>query len=183
MNFIHEGYIDNLDLCDEIIQYHKNSITFDGTTFGGVDKSIKDSKDCDLKGSLFAEYVLVELQNILNDYVKKFPMCNTYNPFAVVEPVVVQHYLPNGGFKEWHTERTGHSESSNKRHLVFLTYLNDVPDGGTEFYNQGIITTAKKGKTLIWPVDWTYTHRGQISTTQEKYVVTGWYSFIERKND
>jgi hypothetical protein len=61
-----------------------------------------------------------------------------------------------------------------------MTYLNDVTDGGgTEFFHQNITTTAVKGKTLIWPSDWTFTHRGQVSPTQDKYIITGWFSFMQ----
>ena len=61
-----------------------------------------------------------------------------------------------------------------------MTYLNDVEDGGeTEFKLQNLKIKAEKGKTVIWPVDWTYTHRGIISPKQEKYIVTGWYDFID----
>jgi hypothetical protein len=58
-----------------------------------------------------------------------------------------------------------------------MTYLNDVDDGGTEFYYQKTIIKAEKGLTLIWPADWTYTHKGQISNTKEKTIITGWISY------
>ena len=35
-------------------------------------------------------------------------------------------------------------------------------------------TEGKKGLTLIWPADWTHTHRGVISQTKEKTIITGW---------
>ena len=59
-----------------------------------------------------------------------------------------------------------------------MTYLNDVDDGGTEFMHQNIITPAVKGLTLIWPADWTHAHRGVISKTKEKYIITGWFSYL-----
>ena len=59
-----------------------------------------------------------------------------------------------------------------------MTYLNDVIDRGeTEFFHQKIKVKPKKGLTLIWPVDWTFYHRGIPSPTQEKYIITGWYCF------
>ena len=70
-----------------------------------------------------------------------------------------------------------------RRLLVFMTYLNDVDDGGTEFKYQNITTPAKKGLTLIWPAPWTHTHRGQISYTKTKYITTGWFSYIEDKDE
>ena len=60
-----------------------------------------------------------------------------------------------------------------------MTYLNNVKDGGTQFLYQNYTTEAIKGKTVIWPTAWTHTHRGKISTTEEKYIITGWYDFHE----
>ena len=65
------------------------------------------------------------------------------------------------------------------RVLAFMTYLNTVEEAGTEFKFQNFKATAKKGKTLIWPTDFTHTHRGVISLSKEKYIITGWLSFIE----
>ena len=45
-----------------------------------------------------------------------------------------------------------------------------------------LITPAKKGLTLIWPTDFTHTHRGMPSFKTEKEIVTGWYSFCGSGN-
>ena len=37
-----------------------------------------------------------------------------------------------------------------------------------------------KGDTVIWPAEWTHTHKSQISKTHEKYIATGW---LELKKD
>ena len=60
-----------------------------------------------------------------------------------------------------------------------MTYLNDVENGGTEFMYQNLISPAKKGLTLLWPAYYTHPHRGQISSKQEKYIATAWYTFNE----
>ena len=81
-------------------------------------------------------------------------------------------------FLKNHCERSGPEAPNNTRHLVFMTFLNTVNDGGgTEFKHHDIIHKAEEGKTLIWPTDWTHTHRGMISNTEHKYIMTGWYSF------
>ena len=55
----------------------------------------------------------------------------------------------------------------------------DIDDGGgTEFKLQKMKVKAEKGKTIIWPSDWTHTHRGIVSPSKEKYIVTGWWSFM-----
>ena len=61
-----------------------------------------------------------------------------------------------------------------------MTYLNTVTDeGGTHFHYQNYTAKPVKGKTLIWPPDWTHMHQGVISPTQEKYIMTGWISHTE----
>ena len=60
-----------------------------------------------------------------------------------------------------------------------MTYLNTVSDGGTDFYYQELTTEAIKGRTVIWPADWTFTHKGQISYKEEKFIITGWYNMVD----
>ena len=89
----------------------------------------------------------------------------------------IQYYPPNGGYKVWHCERG--SLDTSKRFLAYMTYLNDVTEGGeTEFYWQNVSFKPKKGLSLIWPADFTHTHRGIVSKTQEKYITTGWYNLV-----
>ena len=60
-----------------------------------------------------------------------------------------------------------------------MTFLNTVNDGGgTEFKHHDIIYKPEEGKTLIWPTDWTHTHRGMISNTEHKYIMTGWFAYV-----
>ena len=48
-----------------------------------------------------------------------------------------------------------------------MTYLNDVTDAGeTEWYHQRLKIQPQKGLTIIWPCDWTHTHRVVPSPTQ-----------------
>ena len=147
-------------------------------SFLGI-KSKKDSKDliipAEYSHNLINPYRL-ELQKCLDDYVKEYPIVKDFARFNIVENYGIQHYKKNGGFKVWHCERTG--PKRNNRVLVFMTYLNTVKNGGTIFKYQNITIPCIKGLTLIWPTDFTHLHKGQISKTQEKYIITGWYNFI-----
>jgi len=177
-NFIHEQFLEDVSLCDRIIEHHKNtSEKWPGSLNRGVDPEVKDSIDSKLQGDLLQEY-FVQLQIVASKYIELFPLCNSYAPWNVTQSINVQQYLPGGGFKAWHTERNTMHNPQASRHLVFMTYLNDVTDkGGTEFKQQDLIVNAEKGKTVIWPCDWTHTHRGVVSPTQEKFIVTGWFNF------
>ena len=116
------------------------------------------------------------LQQIISLYEKRYPEVHyLYRRYGMVDPCQIQYYKPEEGFYTWHCERT--SRNTN-RCLVFMTYLNNVKDGGTDFKYQKLTTPAKKGLTLMWPTDFTHTHRGQISKKHEKYIITGWLGFI-----
>ena len=84
----------------------------------------------------------------------------------------------SGGYYVFHYERHGYSEdkSSIRRQLVWMLYLNDVPEGEgeTEFLYQGLRIQPKKGDLVLWPASFTHTHRGNPVYTTDKYIVTGW---------
>ena len=183
-NFILENTID-LSICDDVIEYHKNSdekqtgkiYESDGTQ--SADPNFKISTDVILPPGDLATKYIVELHGCVKKYIEKYSYAGYYGKWSINEPINIQHYKPNEGFFSWHTERTSNSIPGAFRVLVFMTYLNDVDDGGeTEFFHQNIKVKPKKGKTLIWPADWTHTHRGITSPTQEKYIVTGWFSYF-----
>jgi len=190
MNFIETFFINDLNICDDIIDHFKslpkeskyNGVSYGHDVYGNIievyDKDTKDSIDAEFYGDteVAAKYA-EELTKCMNAYVQKYPECNQTKEWGIVEPVLIQYYKPGGGYKKYHCER---SSSNNNRHLVFMTYLNNVTEGGeTEFKLQNLKIKAEKGKTVIWPSDWTHTHRGIVSNTQEKYIITGWYSFIK----
>ena len=50
---------------------------------------------------------------------------------STIEKYNIQKYKPGDGFYEWHCERN--TGWFGGRCLVFMTYLNDVAEGGTEF--------------------------------------------------
>lgn len=186
LSFIGQYVIDDVSVCDELIEYHKNSnLKTIGQTSNGISPVEKISTDVtvDINGNheVVNKY-LTELEKVCNKYVDQYKFCNEYDPWKITENINIQHYKPNEGYFEWHTERCSNTFPVNSRHLAFMTYLNDVNDGGeTEFYYQELKIKPVKGLTLIWPVDWTHTHRGVTSPTEEKYIITGWYNFTDRK--
>ena len=183
-SFIREYNIDN-DICDELIAYFHRSDSAPGTTGQGVMNHIKDSTDAeytDFSVPVMNEY-LRQLHVCLDQYIEEFPYTCYYAPFDITEPIRIQWYKPGQGFKVWHCEETGEGILP-RRHLVFMTYLNDVYDGGgTHFYHQKYTCKARKGKTVIWPSQWTYTHRGEISPTENKYIITGWWDFYDSEEE
>ena len=110
------------------------------------------------------------------------------DPFEICFSFNMQRFLPGEGYHAFHNERA--SWESRDRVGVWMIYLNDVHDRGwTEFVFQQHYEIPKVGKILCWPSDWTHTHRGIVSPTETKYILTGWFSFvnpkkiIEKQND
>ena len=186
-SFIGGWYIPQ-SICNNIVDYFnkkkKENLTYKGEVhnYGTVRiaKEVKDSEELEIhphnSETPFKEY-RDYLQKSLEKYLEKYTMLNKVSHFNITVGYNIQYYKKGGGFKLYHCERGALEHCS--RQLVFMTYLNDIEEGGgTEFYYQKIITPAKKGLTLLWPTDWTHTHRGQVSNTEEKYIITGWFNYV-----
>tara|TARA_R100001594_G_scaffold129078_2_gene167592 strand:- start:3405 stop:3992 length:588 start_codon:yes stop_codon:yes gene_type:complete len=181
-SFMKGWYIDP-KVCDFLItlfKENKDYVKKGHINSGDIRENIKDSED--LFVSLESTHPLLEEYNkniadFIKLYEKNYPELANSDRYGLIEDFNVQHYKPQGGFKTWHYERC--HVAFAERVLVFMTYLNDVPDGGTMFKYQDLIVPAKKGLTLIWPTDFTHTHKGQISQKCEKYIATGWLHFIK----
>lgn len=187
-SFIGQWFVEDKTICDDLIKFHKDSpIKFQGHVSGKIITSEKKSTDVSINNDNVNHPViqryLIQLKKVCDKYIEQYKWCNEYSPFMVTEGFNIQHYKPNEGYFAWHTERGSSQFPYCNRHLVWMTYLNDVTDDGeTEFYYQGIKTKPKKGLTVIFPADWTHTHRGITSKTQDKYIITGWYNFINKGN-
>jgi hypothetical protein len=186
-NFISGYYWKDISALDQISNYFKSntkianrgSLIKNGVSTVVTDK--KDSYDMQLPPPHeyeFSKIYFENLQETLNLYLNKYQAANDCSAFNANIPNI-QFYKPGGHFNKWHCERSSGNPNIVFRHLVFMTYLNDVEDcGETEFFYQKIKVKPEKGLTLIWPTDWTHTHRGVPSLTEEKMIVTGWFSFL-----
>lgn len=185
MQFVTQQYLQDLTLCDDLIAYFEgnpNKRLGECSNHKGkeVNKDIKDSIDVELVLEELKNRYCSELQKVVDVYIEEYPYVNYYAAWGIIEPINIQKYNAGGGFKAWHTERAGNKGVPASRHLVFMTYLNDVDDEGeTEFFNQKTKIKPRKGLTVIWPADWTFTHRGIPSPSQEKYIITGWFNYLE----
>jgi len=175
--FIRGYYIDP-EICDRIVaesnlrkanfmqgQLINDTVEFTGSRLDDYTPKVRDP------------YVEA-LFEVIEEYKKEFKFSyEIIDTWGLPPGMKVQYYTPGQAFRIWHCESSGDPVSTS-RHLVYMTYLNTIEDeGGTEFYHQQLKVKPEKGLTLIWPVDWTHTHRGVPSTTEEKYIITGWWTF------
>ena len=177
------------DLCDDLVDFYETDTYFkktDGYSGNKVDKKIKDSIDKSIVLNCEHETIKKykqELDYCAYRYAKVFPPVAQVN-FTLSKTFNIQKYPKGGGYFEWHSERLNNSLDVVSRILVFMTYLNDIEDGGeTEFLMQNLSVKPKKGLTLIWPSEWSHTHRGIPSPTEEKIIATGWFEIKAQSNN
>ena len=128
------------------------------------------------------------LQKVINivekarrDWIAQYYMgLDNVDPFEINYTFNIQRFLPGEGYYRFHNERA--SFDTRDRVGVWMIYLNDVHDRGwTEFFYQQHFEIPKAGKIVCWPSDWTHTHRGIISPTEVKYILTGWFTYVDPK--
>lgn len=183
LNSFIKGWFIDQKICDNLINYFENnqSKQVEGRTNYGVDKKTKISTDIGINLSEQQPRELIEyffsLQEALEEYKKVFPvLVHSISKWSISEGCNIQKYQPNEGYFATHCECL--TLETSHRMLVFTTYLNDVNDGGqTEFPLENLKIQPQKGLTVFFPPGWTHPHRGIVSPTETKYIITGWYSF------
>lgn len=183
------GWFIPSDVCDQLIECFKTTKetsveegTIKGIEDGIIDTSVKESKDLTLNNNAnhpgFLKY-REHLMAVANLYCDRYHYAYPNSGLGTREGYNIQWYPKNGGYKEFHCERNNPDPLNLCRHFVFMTYLNDVTtEGGeTEFYYQKLKVKPQKGLTLIWPPDWTHTHKGIPAPEEEKVIITGWIHY------
>ncbi|MCH9694041.1 MAG: 2OG-Fe(II) oxygenase [Gammaproteobacteria bacterium] len=181
-----EIYKIDTELCDKIIGlYDKNVHLAQPGRLGEnprIDKSMKDSMDLcvpiELYGSFEPFFEL--LKTHVGEYIEKYYIgagATGMGPVGYSKFSSLQKYPAGGGYPAIHCERD--SIQYAHRALVWMVYLTDTPNGGTEFPHQELTTECVKGDLIIWPSDMTHLHRGVVSETHEKMIFTGWIDFIQ----
>lgn len=178
------------ELCGKFITaFEKSELKKDFESRTGDGSIHKKATDIYFHDSLNAEWVVKEsslwydILHQLNDclienqeiYYNMYPELNMTPPLEC-SSFNMQRYKPGEGFANWHFDNC---YGPSKRVLTWLIYLNDVEDGGTELKYQNYVEKAEQGKMIIWPSDWTFTHRGQVSYTKTKYILVGWFTEVD----
>ena len=183
--FIGSWTIDPIDICDDLINYFEVNIPKQkiGLSAGGLDLNTKDSVDITIyprdimlpDNKPFKAY-FDELFECYKNYVNEWPFLKTISESLEIGSFNLQRYKPGQHFKKIHTERS--SLDSLHRIFAFMTYLNDVQEGGSTYFSHyDLEIKPRKGLTLIWPAEWTHAHRGNILKKGSKYIITGWINF------
>jgi hypothetical protein len=180
------------NICDEIIDYTEQVIQRGSTILSDKDyltdeESVYNSgkfyggelnrKDFSFLMSYSNRKLTADVNSCLTSCAKHY-----IHEFQALRPIdllssdiKVQKTPPGGGYHLWHYENAVQSHAN--RELVWMIYLNDMPEGEgeTEFLYQRRRIRPTAGTVLIWPAGYTHTHKGNTVLTQDKYILTGWY--------
>ena len=190
INFIGIWNLENNELCKDIINFFETNIDLqkDGTTGDGKKTELKKTTDINIHPNNLKEEKFVHIKNYIKslhncylDYQEQWPFLKDKINTVDIPTFNIQRYNPGDHFSHIHTERS----SLNSLHRVFawMTYLNNVDDGGnTHFTHYDLKIKPEIGKTLIWPAEWTHAHRGEILNSGVKYIITGWMHFPTNLN-
>ena len=184
-HFIGSWKIENDTLCNEIIAFFEENknLQNQGSTASGKDLTIKKTTDItiapnDLQNIKFKciNNYIEELHKCFVDYQNQWPFLKDKIKSLHIGEFNIQRYFPGDHFAKIHCERLG--IQNIHRMFAWMTYLNDVDDGGvTNFSHYAIKVKPEIGKTLIWPAEWTHAHSGEVLNSGFKYIVTGWMHF------
>ena len=184
-HFIGSWNIKNDILCKEIINFFEENkkIQMKGSMASGTNLNHKKTTDitidpADLKNEKFKFFnsYIDELHKCFVDYQVQWPFLKNMIKDVDIGSFNIQKYLKGDHFSLIHTERG--SVQNSHRIFAWMTYLNDVDDGGTtNFTHYDIKIKPEIGKTLIWPAEWTHAHSGEIINSGIKYIITGWMNF------
>ncbi len=173
------------ELCDEIInRFNIDKRSKNGITSIGIDKDIKRTKDLMISRHSDWKDIDDKMYNILNKYLNiymKYLFDNDLNMyFSGIDTknicdkgYNIQKYNQNDGFYIWHTDDMIDYKIQEARVLTYLWYLNTVEEGG-ETYFMNFKVKPEKGKLIIFPATWTYTHTAAVPRSSDKYIITGW---------
>ena len=148
-----------------------------------LDENIKKTTDLSIipNDLMKPEYKIIKdyinkLYECHMDYIEMWPFLKANMQELDLGAFLIQKYNPGDHFQRIHSERT--TISNSHRVLAWMTYLNNVDDGGNTFFeNYDLKIKPEQGKTLIWPAEWTHAHSGEILESGVKYIITGWMNF------
>ena len=184
-NFIGSWNIEPMLICDDLISYFELNLAEQksGVLSGGLNLDQKDSiditikpKDIILSGNEAFKAYFDQLLECFKNYVEEWTFLDKISERLEIGSFNLQRYKTGQHFKAIHTERS--SLENLHRIFAFMTYLNDVQEGGSTYFSHyDLEIQPKKGLTLIWPAEWTHAHRGNILKKGHKYIITGWINF------
>jgi len=172
--------------CNSAINFFEKSDKL-GYTYSRLSANLNKKNDTGVNLSPFTELdwdpgFIATFHERFYNYI--YPLYNLqYSSLHVLSQhksryIKIQRTRPTEGYHVWHCEHNAVPEARD-RVLSWILYLNDVEEGGeTEFLYQSLRFKPKAGTFLLFPAQFTHTHRGNPPLSGVKYIATGWIEFM-----
>jgi hypothetical protein len=164
------------DFCDRVVGLFESDSNKQQRNGASIRSGLSESSwlELDLSACVdfnFRNVVLNCLRHYKTVYEKDCNIRPALPEPTDLAPLIVKRYDPGGSDRfQPHYDAIGPVAN---RYMVFLWYLNDVPQGGeTEFVDLGIKSAAVKGKLLMFPPYWMYRHAGLPPVSNAKYILS-----------
>lgn len=176
---IYRDVIDK-EICDQLINLFN-----DKKDFWNYERFVSNTTQISLQfqnhGSfkILSDIVFDAVKGAIDDYDSYYNVSQNLKKFEYKDSAKLQlSNESNTGITDWHYERSVIEGSvCYNRRLAYILYLNDVVESGkTEFkyINSSCIPDPESGLLLIFPADFTHTHRAPSNLKGNKYIITGW---------
>ena len=184
------------ELCKDLIKmFEEETNKYEGVTFKGLDKNIKDTTDFIIpensqKWNKINKLLNMEIRNNIKIYLDNlndkidFEYKNqntTLSKYKIFENTkflhkkfMIQRYLKAKGKYVYHNDFNVDYENKSYRAITYLWYLNDVEEGGETVFFGDYKIKPKAGTLIFFPASWCYPHTGKMPISSNKYIITGW---------
>ena len=182
MNFIH--HVKGLypqQSCQNLIEWFNNHQHFQKDGKYGNDKKVLPNREICLNVEKLDDFYGLgrAVTEGIKDFVSSHPhLYKCLARWGLDNLVQLVKYQPNQYYAPIHCENSGHSVCI-RRVFAWEIFLNNIESGGgTKFTYQDFIAQPIAGDFYMWPAGFTHLHQGVNAPHEEKYLVTGWCSFI-----
>jgi hypothetical protein len=183
------------ELCEDIIKmFEEENNKYEGVTFGGLDKNIKDTTDFIIpknneKWNKINTFLDTEIKNNIKIYLDELnnkidfqnKEQNTTLEYKIFKNTsftnsnyMIQRYLKGKGKYIYHNDFSINYENKTYRTITYLWYLNNVDEGGETVFFGDYKINPKAGTLIFFPATWCYPHTGKMPISSNKYIITGW---------
>ena len=139
---------------------------------------IRNSREISVPYGLSAPRKFFHLAQDIFNHAKSYSSENGFS-FSHMESLNILEYLPNEGFYDIHSD----SGPLFPRSMSAILYLNDVTEGGETWFDKfGLSVKPEKGKLILFPSNYAYTHQALPPVNEKKYVVVTWFGMELDKN-
>ena len=167
--------------CQSMIEWFEWNKELAKPGGSGLDKTLNNLELCIHLNSEANFFGLDKtLIKCTKNFIKKYPETNKYIGKWYLDPFIqLSYYEPNQFYDLLHCENDGNPKNSN-RVFAWMMFLNTIKKGGgTYFKYQNVTIKPVAGDLYIWPSGWTHLHKGIKATQEKKYILTGWYNYLQ----